>query len=39
MVAEEDSAERGPAGPYLVLLLSLFDNCNNQGHLSLPELE
>ena len=36
MVAE---VERGPAGPYLVLLLSWFDKCNNQDHLSLPQLE
>ena len=35
MAAEEE----GPAGPYLVLLLSWLDKCNNQGHLSLPELE
>ena len=35
MVAEE---EQGAAGPYLVLVLSWFDKCNNQDCLSLPGL-
>ena len=39
VVTEEDSTERGPARPYLVLVLSWFDKCNNQDHLSFPELE
>ena len=43
MVAEEDRRvgskdQHGAAGPYLVLVLSWFDRCNNQDHLSLPEL-
>ena len=38
MVAEKDHRvgskdQWGPAGPYLVLLLSWFDKCNNQDHL------